>query len=326
MVQYKFKAIYNHKPNASGDFLIGQGFLSRGGSVLICGEPGCGKSKFAQHIGWSLVLGRSFLGLKPSGPLKVLYIQTEDTVDDIHESMVGYAGQHGLSAADQDRLDRNWICVNAAGYTRGEFLDGLEAQMEAHRPDVIIADPLLAFIGCDLTNQAGMTEFLRVGLAPMLEGKRCGLICVHHSAKAAAGKYTGSKVAKALGSIEIAAFFRGIIDLERKPGDPDTLLMEIVKRAKQAQLLSADGRLLRKLTVHTGTDSIAWTREESALETAPPPPRPKKSVGSPPKAAKADVEEFVKKQRATGKADAVIIKAVAKEFGYSAKHAGRFVK
>lgn len=316
-----FRTIYRHKLNSTGDFLIGQGFLSRAGSVLICGEPGCGKSKYAQHKGLSLALGRPFLGLKPSGPLKVLYVQAEDTIDDLHESVMGYVEQHGLSDADLDTLDANWICVNAAGYTGEEFIDELERAVKAHRPDVVITDPLLAFIGCDLTNQTGVTEFLRAGVAPIMAEHRCGWICVHHSAKAAAGKYAGSKVAKALGSIEISAFFRGVIDLERKQGDADALVMELTKRARQAQLRGADGQLLRRLTIRTGGDRIAWIAVE-AVVVAPV----KKARGSPPKAAKTDVSDFIEAQRKAGKSDTVIIKAVATKFDYSTKQARRLVK
>lgn len=324
MKPQSLRSIYKHKPNATDDFLIGYGFLSRGGSVLVCGEPGCGKSKYAQHLAFSLALGRPFLGLKPARALKVVYIQAEDTMDDLHESLTGFVEQHGLGDVDLETMDANCICLHGAGYAGDDFICELKEAVEKYKPDVVITDPLLAFVGCDLTNQTGVTEFLRAGVAPVLVDRRCGWICVHHAAKAATGKFTGgSKVAKALGSIEIAAFFRGVIDLERRPGDPEALVMEVTKRAKQAQLRGTDGRLLHKLTIRTGGERIAWTVDETSGMAPASKPAP---AGRPAKTDPKEVRAFVAKERAAGKSAAAVVKLVSSRFGYSPKQARRLVK
>ena len=315
-----FSDLTAHVPNANDDWLIGKGFLSRGGSVLICGEPGAGKSKLSQHWSLNVALGRPFLGLTPTRALKVLYVQAEDTVDDLHDSMVGFHEQHGLLKADRAILDQNWACVTAHGLAGEEFVGFLKREIEVFKPDVVITDPLLAFVGCDLTNQDGVTEFLRRGIGPMLMEQKCGWICVHHASKGASGKFGGSKVSKSLGTVEISAFFRGVIDLERKKGDPDALVMEIAKRNRQAGLRDAEGKPVRKQEIRMGEESVSWALNVPVVRAADVPA---KMSGRPAKIAKTDVKTFAAAQKDGGKSKTEVVKAVAAKFGYSLKQARR---
>lgn len=212
------------------------------------------------------------------------------------------------------------MLIHSSGASGDEFVAELRRAVEMHKPDIVITDPLLAFIGCDLTDQVGVTSFLRDGMAPMLKEQRCGWICVHHSSKGAVGKSGGSKVIKGLGSIEIAAFFRGIIDLERKPSDPSITVMEVAKRFKQAGLHTPDGQPTNKLTVRTGYDIISWMVDAAAMT-----PKAPKPAGRPAKTKKDEVAAFVTEQRALGIGVVALTKAVADKFGYSTKQARRYV-
>jgi hypothetical protein len=312
--------LLRYKPNANGDYLVGNGFLSYGGSVLLTGEPGGGKSKWIQHLMFSFAMGLPFLGFTPARSLRILYVQNEDTMDDMHESLMGFVEQQGLGKAERSMIDTNCVLIHSSGVSGDEFVAELRREVETHKPDIVITDPLLAFIGCDLTDQVGVTSFLRDGMAPMLKEQRCGWICVHHSSKGAIGKFGGSKVVRGLGSIEIAAFFRGIIDLERKPSDPSISVMEVAKRAKQAGLRTPDGQPTNKLTVRTGRDTISWTVDAAAMAPAAPKP-----AGRPAKSKKDDVAAFVSEKRMGGADDKALTKAVAEHFGYSVKQARRYV-
>ena len=309
-----------HKPNANDDFLIGAGFLCRGGSTLVTGGPGGGKSKWVQHLMFSIALGRSFLGFRPARAFRVLYIQNEDTMDDMHESLMGFVEQHGLGKAEINMIDKQCVLIHASGVSGEDFVSEVRQAIETHKPDIVITDPLLAFIGCDLIDQTGVTNFLRNGMAPVMQKNRCGWICIHHSSKGAIGKFGGSTVVKGLGSIEIAAFFRGIIDLERKPADPSLSVLEVAKRAKQAGLRSPDGQPIHRMTVRAGQDIISWTVDASVSST-PAAPKP---AGRPAKTKKDEVAAFVAEQRALGSGVMALTKAVADKFGYSTKQARRY--
>lgn len=320
MLPISISKLVKYKPNTTDDFLIGNGFLSRGGSVLVCGEPGSGKSKLSQHLIYALALGLPFLGFTPSRKHKVLYVQNEDTLDDMHESLVGFRLQQGLTAAQVRELDAQCVIINAVGLSGDKFVDALDDCIRKYKPDIVVTDPLLAFIGCDLTNQAKVTEFLREKMAPLMQANRCGWICVHHSSKGAAGNgYGGSKVNKALGSIEIAAFFRGIIDLERKRADANGCALEVTKRFKQAGLRSDDGKLTNRLNLRCGEEHISWEVDRTV------PVAVVKSVGRPAKADKSEVEGFIAERRKEGCRAPTIVKAVVEKFGYSDKQARRYV-
>jgi len=321
MLPISITKLVKYKPNTSDDFLIGRGFLSRSGSVLVCGEPGCGKSKLTQHAIYAFALGLPFLGFVPTRKLRVLYVQNEDTLDDMHECLVGFRLQQKLTPAQVTELDRQCVIVNSVGLSGDKFVEALDDCIRKYKPDIVVTDPLLAFIGCDLTNQAKVTEFLREKMAPLMQANRCGWICVHHSSKGAAGGgYGGSKVNKALGSIEVSAFFRGIIDLERKRADANQCTLEITKRFKQAGLRSADGKLTNRLNLRCGEESISWEVDHAVAPVAV------KAVGRPGKADKPEVEAFIAERRKAGDKNPTVVKAVAKEFGYSLKQARRYVQ
>lgn len=319
MVATSIAELLRYKRNLNGDYLVGQGFLSYAGSVLLTGEPGGGKSKFIQHLMFSFALGMPFLGFTPARSLRILYVQNEDTMDDMHESLLGFVEQHGLGKAERGLIDKNCVLIHSSGSSGDEFVAELRREVETHKPDIVITDPLLAFIGCDLTDQVGVTNFLRNGMAPMLKELRCGWICVHHSSKGAIGKFAGSAVTRGLGSIEIAAFFRGIIDLARKPSDPNVMIMEVAKRGRQADLRTPDGQRTNKLMLRIGSEFISWMADAVAMASKAPKP-----AGRPGKAKKDDVAAFVTEKRKEGLDNAALTKTVAEHFGYSIKQARRY--
>ena len=58
--------------------LLGIRWLCRGGSILLCGPTGIGKSSFAMQLAIKCALGETFFGIAASGKLKVLVIQAEN--------------------------------------------------------------------------------------------------------------------------------------------------------------------------------------------------------------------------------------------------------
>lgn len=60
----------------------------------------------------------------------------------------------------------------------------------AHRADIIVIDPALAYLGGDSNSQADVGNFLRTSLQPVLDEIGAAAIIVHHSSK---GVQTGTK-------------------------------------------------------------------------------------------------------------------------------------
>ena len=72
---YSIPALLKHQPNQNKDSLLGKGFLTRRGSAMIVGPAGVGKSKFTQHLAFSMALGMDFVGIKVNAKSRVLLIQ-----------------------------------------------------------------------------------------------------------------------------------------------------------------------------------------------------------------------------------------------------------
>jgi RecA-family ATPase len=265
------------------------------------------------------------MGLAPCGPLRVLYFQAEETADDLNECLRGFHSSTGVNKAMTRRLDKNWCVISIVGRSGEEFVDVVSEEINAWKPDVIVTDPLLAFVGCDLVAQEKVTEFLRTSMGGLIQHHRIGWICTHHASKASGRGGAGSRVNRALGTIEISAFFRGIIDIDQHPKDPSLLVVEIAKRARQAQLKNPDGSLSRRVLLKTGENDISFTvvPDVAIGRSFSTPGMPN---GRPPKADPKKVALFIAQQRSASKSPKEVVDAVAKEFGYSAKQAGRKVK
>src|SRR6266496_1400301 len=72
------------KPGDASE-LIQSRYLCRGGSLLLCGATGIGKSSLALQLPMLWALGRGDFGLVPTSPLKTLIIQAENDDGDIAE-------------------------------------------------------------------------------------------------------------------------------------------------------------------------------------------------------------------------------------------------
>lgn len=83
-----------------GRELIANRFLCRGGSVLFVGPTGSGKSSFAMQAAVLWSIGKPCFDLRPSAPLRVLYIQAENDSGDLYEIRNGI--YKGLELAAQD--------------------------------------------------------------------------------------------------------------------------------------------------------------------------------------------------------------------------------
>src|SRR5438552_3492632 len=91
--------------------LLGNRFLCRGGGLLFVGSTGVGKSTAIIQMGICWAVGRPCFGIKPTKPLKILYIQAENDQGDLCEMRDGVLEHLELSAEDRDALERNFICV-----------------------------------------------------------------------------------------------------------------------------------------------------------------------------------------------------------------------
>jgi energy-coupling factor transporter ATP-binding protein EcfA2 len=171
------------------DAMIGikKRYLCKGGSMVIIGPSGAGKSTLMTGMAMAWAMGRSWNGIDCRRPLRQIIIQAENDKGDIAEMAAGSVfaiNRKGkLQEEEYKSLVSNVIFVPVSGVTSADFVKVVERQLLFHRADVVWIDPVLSYIGGDISKQEVSSNFFRVLLDPML--KRTGAIAIlmHHTGK-----------------------------------------------------------------------------------------------------------------------------------------------
>lgn len=317
-ILHKISALLIHLRNASSSSLLGDCFLERTRMILIQGSSGAGKSKFVQALCAAIAAGIEFLGIRPSSALRVMLLQAEDSVDDLAESFQGFC-KFTLNDDPEaiQRVAENLTVVSVYGRSGSDFLKWVDTMCETHKPDVLVLDPLLAFMGCDMVDQKAVTEFLRGNLQPILMKHNCGCIAVHHKRKGKKGD--GPDIDQSLGSMEFAAFARGIISLDASEKRPQELTVRVPKRHRQLGWLKENGELTDEKYLMKGEDGVYFT-EVAGFDL------PETNVGGrPSRVDVGTIANFIHAERAKGANGDTLVETVAKTFNYSMKQAKRYV-
>jgi hypothetical protein len=162
-------------------------FLEREHFCVVVGPSGVGKSVFTVQFAFYLGAGKRAFGIPVERPLKVVVVQAEDNRNDVVE-MAQMLPALGFSADDQKQAKQNALIVSINYLAGPAFLAELEANIATLRTrgfvvDVVIINPLTAYLGGDETKPEVCTAFLRLGLNPILTRQHCSSIILHHPPK-----------------------------------------------------------------------------------------------------------------------------------------------
>jgi hypothetical protein len=242
--------------------LVGIRWLCRGGSVLLCGPTGIGKSSFTMQLTIMCSLGEPFFGMKPSGKHKVLVIQAENDDGDIAEMRDGIFRGLGLTEAQQAEACKNIIVVCESAVTGPDFVALVAELVAKHKPDVLVIDPLFAYLGDSVNEQRAVSAFLRNGLNPILQEHGCGLILVHHTNKPKTGKekpdwQAGDLAYLGSGTSELANWARAVINF-RSIGSHSVFEIVLPKRGRRAGLVNDEGEPVYSFHVKHSAMGICW--------------------------------------------------------------------
>lgn len=202
-------------PKDDPDGLIGERFLCRGGSIMLNGPTGVGKSSLTTQMAIAFSLGREAFGLTPRFPLRMAIIQAENDEGDLAEMVQGVMTGQSINEEDAKTVDEHLRFFSNTTNTSWKFVQLLYAIHHIHRPDIIIADPLFSFIGGEVTNQGNVSEFLRQGVSTFLAETGCAVVFVHHTKKPNKDDVSGSTAYAGYGSVELANWARAVVNLER---------------------------------------------------------------------------------------------------------------
>ena len=250
MKQITLKSLFEFDPTNDPNALIGNRFLCVNGTLLIVGASGIGKSTFSLQMCCKFALGLDFLGIRPARKLKTIYVQAENDFGDMAEIFQGLCKSLGVrpKSAESKLLHKNLKIFSEDQSSGDGFLESLETVVKQEKPDIILIDPLLSYIGGDISQQEVVGKFLRNGLNPILRAHGAACIMVHHVKKGGGGDLNA-----AMGSVELANSPRATINLTpAKSNSGCDLILEATKRGDRIGLKNAIGESTKRLAILYG--------------------------------------------------------------------------
>jgi len=278
--------LMNFNAEADPNSILGSRWLCKGGAAMFIGPSGIGKSTLLTQAAVEWGMGRDCFGIKPIKPLKSLILQAENDVGDIAEQMQGILGGMGLDEFEHeqefDMLKDNIVFVRDTIHTGKAFTEAMRQLIDYHKPDLVWIDPLLSFLGDDVSKQSVCSQFLRNWINPIAETTGVVFMMVHHTGKPpkdakAMESWTASDYAYlGTGSSELTNWARAVCVLRQL--DDETFQLKLAKRGKRAGATDLNGEPTTDIYLKHGTSGIRWIQEN-----APPEPvfeeTPKRNTG-----------------------------------------------
>lgn len=243
-------------------------YLCRGGSALLIGPSGVGKSTLTFSLVVSLANGTPFCGVRSVKKCRVLVVQAENDMGDNAEMLQGVLNAMGIGVFENESA-YNDICervriIRKVDKTGREFCQWLQTQIIKHAADVVIIDPLVSFAGIDISIMSECTNFLRNELNPVLLKTGAVLICVHHTGKPPkisdekARKMTPLELSYAgIGSSELVNWARATIVLWPM-AEPKHFTLTFAKRGDRAKATHPDESETTTVYLKHGADGLLW--------------------------------------------------------------------
>ena len=195
-------------------------FIAIGKITLLQGDPGDGKSSMMMNLIAELSTGgKTPDGCKIGAPQKVIYQCSED----------------GVSDTIKPRLERCGADCGKIAFINEEVYNGLTLDDERirqaiieFRPRLVVIDPIQAYLGSDSDLQiAGRARKLMRRLGMWAVGYDCAIVLIGHL-----NKKEGSKgLYRSLGSIDVVAAARSVLQVERDTENPDIRIVHQIKNS-----------------------------------------------------------------------------------------------
>jgi len=248
--------------------VLGNRWLCRGGSCLFIGQTGIGKSSLEMQAAVTWAFGDSFFGIRPDPikkTLKSLIVQAENDDGDLAEELKGVVNGMGIHARCGELEERIKI-VSDSEHCGADFVEMVRALVRRHQPDLVWFDPLLAYLGGDISSQEVTSKFLRNELNPLSQKYGFVWMIMHHTNKppkdpAQRNSFIGGDFSYlGQGAAELSNWARSIVTVREVQDGLFELRM--AKRGKRAGLIDNEDKPASPPVIHIqhGQKGIVWVR------------------------------------------------------------------
>ena len=268
---------------------------------MFVGQSGIGKSSLCLQLAINWALGRTSFGVRPERPLKSLIIQAENDRGDVAEMVQGSLTGMEIKRDDDvfAALQKHLVIV-AESVTAGEkFTEAVRHLIGKHKPDLVWLDPLLSFIGDDISRQDVCSYFLRNLLNPIAFESGVTWMMMHHTPKPSAdpksksGWNTTDHSYAGTGSAELTNWARAVC-LLRSTKDEGRFQLVLAKRGKRAGATTLEGGRTCLIHLKHADDGILWEQTPEPIVMKPEKKARAKKAAPKPKLSKEELSEMRK--------------------------------
>ena len=192
-------------------------FFILGKLTAVQGDSGSGKSTGIYSFGAAVSRGAPILGIPCEVPGCVMFITAEDSASDIKTAFQDAGGDlKNIRFMDRDLIAR--LDLSEGG------IEMLDAVIKQNNIKFLVLDPLQAFLCGDL-NKATETRPQLARLAGLAEKYNICIVFLQHLGK----DPNRSSLHRGVGSVDIGAATRSMLQVVVDPKDPDYRIMFTVK-------------------------------------------------------------------------------------------------
>lgn len=261
--EVSIEQLENYDTDNDPTTVLGNRWLCRGGSLCVIGQSGIGKSSFLMQFAIMLAIGRPFFGVEVKRPYKCIVMNAENDTGDLAEAFKGIVSSMSLTEDEKVLLRKNIKFYRETVKVGLEFVKQARRLIVHHKADFFFADPLLAFAGGDISNQAYSSQFLRNWIQPVLMETGVVWVFLHHTGKPKkadeASAATVSDLAySGLGSSELVNWSREVAVLRRTDKIKPFFELVLTKRGKRAGITDKDGKPTAFLNLRHAEGRILW--------------------------------------------------------------------
>ncbi|MDE2105466.1 MAG: AAA family ATPase [Patescibacteria group bacterium] len=162
--------------------LLGDRWLEYHQGALLYGPAGCGKSVAAHQACCEWAAGLAGLHIQPARPLRIVIIQTEDSLNDLRETRAGILASSCFGPEQLALVRKNLVILAAVpGGNPADLAALLDGAASEYQADLLHVNPLLAWCATDPTKDLG--HLLYQVIDPVLKRHRTSFFGVHHTPK-----------------------------------------------------------------------------------------------------------------------------------------------
>ena len=286
--EIEFNSLLNFDRKNDPNCLLGDRWLCKGGAVLWVAQAGMGKSSMLMQASMMWSVGADFFGISPGSglQLKSLIIQAENDEGDLSEMAQGVITTMRNDEPEEivqqfiETFQKRLVFVRSTAHTGKDFGRLLRKLIRKHQPHLVWIDPLLSYVGDDISKQAVASDFLRNTLNPIALETGVGLMIMHHTGKPSADAKSKDHWNEddlsyhAFGSSELVNWARATVILHGI-GEGHYALC-FAKRRNRAGAKDLDGNPTDTIFLRHADVGIYWdqVRKPEGLEDEQKKPKP----------------------------------------------------